>query len=61
MDDAIFTGVDGKLLTLEADSLQIVKWLVNASYAIHPDMKSHTGVAMSLERGSHMALPLNRN
>lgn len=40
-------GSCGKALTLEADSLQIVIWLVVASYAVHPDMKRYTGVTMS--------------
>ena len=30
-------------LRLEADSLNIGKWWVDASYAFNPDMKSHTG------------------
>eukprot|EP00978_Attheya_sp_CCMP212_P010642 scaffold25921_cov24-Attheya_sp.AAC.1 len=30
-------------LVLEVDNLQIVKWWIDASYAVHPDMKSHTG------------------
>ena len=39
-------------LTLEADNLQIVEWWVDASYAVHPDMKSHTGGTMSLGKGA---------
>ena len=39
-------------LTLEADNLHIVKWWVDASYAVHPDMKSHTGGTMSLGKGA---------
>jgi hypothetical protein len=39
-------------LTLEADSMHIVKWWVDASFAVHPDMKSHTGGVMSLGRGA---------
>ena len=39
-------------LRLEADSLSIVKWWVDASYAVHPDMKSHTGGTFSLGKGS---------
>jgi hypothetical protein len=39
-------------LTLEADNLQVVKWWVDASFAVHPDMKSHTGGAMSLGKGA---------
>ena len=35
-------------LTLEADSSHIIKWWINASFAVHCDMKSHTGGTMSL-------------
>jgi hypothetical protein len=38
-------------LTLSANSLHNVRWWVDASYAVHPDMRSHTGGAMSLGRG----------
>jgi hypothetical protein len=38
-------------LTLSATSLHNVRWWVDASYAVHPDMKSHTGGAMSLGQG----------
>jgi hypothetical protein len=38
-------------LTLSATSLHNVRWWVDASYAVHPDMKSHTGGAMSLGMG----------
>ena len=39
-------------LTLEADDLSIIKWWIDGSFAVHPDMKSHTGGTMSLGRGS---------
>ena len=39
-------------LTLEADGTNIIKWWVDASYAIHPDLKSHTGGVMSLGKGT---------
>jgi len=38
-------------LTLEAESMQIVKWWVDASFAVHTDMKSHTGAVMTLGKG----------
>jgi Reverse transcriptase (RNA-dependent DNA polymerase) len=41
------------VLTLEADEGINVKWWIDASFAVHPDMRtSHTGNTMSLRRGS---------
>jgi hypothetical protein len=39
-------------LTLETDWLQIVKWWVDTSFAVHQDMHSHPGGAMSLAKGA---------
>jgi hypothetical protein len=39
-------------LIMEADDLSVVKWWVDASYGVHPDMKSHTGATMSLGKGA---------
>jgi len=39
-------------LTLEAENLQMIKWWVDASFAVHQDMRSHTGGTMSLGKGS---------
>jgi hypothetical protein len=39
-------------LTLEADDTHVVKWWVDAAFAVHKDMRSQTGVTMSLGRGS---------
>ena len=39
-------------LTLEADDMHVVKWWVDASFAVHHDMKSHTGGNGSLGKGS---------
>jgi hypothetical protein len=39
-------------LTLEADNAHIVKWWVDASFAVHSDMKSHTGGMMTLGKGA---------
>jgi hypothetical protein len=41
-------------LILGADCLTIMKTWVDASYGVHADMKSHTGGAMSLGRGTIM-------
>ena len=37
--------------TIGADSLNKLRTWVDASYAVHPDMKSHTGGVMSMGRG----------
>ncbi len=38
-------------LHLSADDLHVIKWWVDASFAVHPDFKSHTGVSMSMGKG----------
>ena len=45
-------GTPKLYLTLEADNTHIVKWWIDASFAVHKDMKSHTGGTMSLGKGS---------
>jgi hypothetical protein len=39
-------------LTLEAGDGIDIKWWIDASFAVHPDMRSHTGGTLSLGRGS---------
>ncbi len=46
------SGTKGLTLTLEATDLSIAKWWVDGSYAVHNDMRSHTGGTMSLGKGS---------
>ena len=38
-------------LILRRDRLNIVSWWVDASYAMHPDFQSHTGMIFSLGWG----------
>jgi hypothetical protein len=38
-------------LTLEADNIWVVKWSIDASFAVHADMWSHTGGCGSLGKG----------
>jgi len=40
------------VLTLSADALNILKWYVDASFAVHADFKSHTGSVMSMGKGA---------
>lgn len=39
-------------LTLEADNSRIVKWWIDAAYAVHPDMRSQSGGTMTLGKGA---------
>jgi Reverse transcriptase (RNA-dependent DNA polymerase) len=39
-------------LMLEADHMHELKWWVDASYEVHPDMKGHTGGLLSLGKGA---------
>jgi hypothetical protein len=39
-------------LTLEVKDDLTIEWWVDASFAVHPDMRSHTGITMSLGKGS---------
>ena len=39
-------------LKLESDGSGVIRWCVDASYAVHPDMKGHTGGTMSMGKGS---------
>jgi hypothetical protein len=39
-------------LTLEADSLHIIKWYLDASYGVHPDCHSHTGGVLMMGKGA---------
>jgi hypothetical protein len=45
-------GTKGENLTLSADDLRVVKWYVDASFAVHPDFKSHTSAMMTLGKGA---------
>jgi hypothetical protein len=45
-------GTKNEYLTLSADDLRVVKWYVGASFAVHPDFKSHTRAVMILGKGA---------
>ena len=40
------------VLTLEADDTQILYWYIDAAFAVHPDMKSHSGLVFMLGKGA---------
>ena len=39
-------------LTLESNGPGILKWWVDGAFAVHPDMRSHTGATLSMGKGS---------
>ena len=45
-------GTKGMILTLRANDDGIIRWWIDASYAVHADMKGHMGAALSLGRGA---------
>jgi hypothetical protein len=42
----------GDILTLEADNTQTSTWYFHAAFAVHPDMRSHTGATFTLGKGA---------
>jgi hypothetical protein len=49
-------GTKGENLTLSADDLRVVKWYVDASFAVYPDFKSHTSAMMTLGKGEMQSI-----
>jgi hypothetical protein len=49
-------GTREDVLTLGADELNVLKWYVDASFAVHTDFKSHTGACLSYGTGSPMTV-----
>ena len=45
-------GTKSDKLILSADNLHVIKWYVDSSFAVHPDMKSHTGGVMTYGSGA---------
>ena len=45
-------GTRKKGLTLKIDDMRVVKWYVDASFAVHPDFRSHTGGVMTMGKGA---------
>ena len=49
-------GSRDDVLTLSADDLHVLKWYVDASFAVHPDFKSHTGACFTYGGGSPITM-----
>ena len=48
----------GDELTIGADNLHVIKWYIDAAFAVHPDFKSHTGGCATLGHGA--AIPISQ-
>ena len=44
-------GERKKDLTLSSDCLEVIKWYVGTSFAVHPYFKIHTGAIMNMVQG----------
>ena len=47
----IINNVNGKnknYITISDDDLKVIKWYADASFAVHPYLKSHTGAIMTM-------------
>ena len=49
-------GTRNDKLILSADDIHVIKWYVDAAFAVHPDFKSHSGGVMSVSY-THLTLP----
>ena len=47
-----FNCTKRKYGTLSYDDLKVVKWYVDASFAVHLDLKSHTGAIITMVQGA---------
>ena len=45
-------GTRADVLTLSVDDPHIIHWHVDASFAVHPDFRSHTGGVMTYGQGA---------
>ena len=49
-------GTRDKYLTLSIDTIGVIKWFIDASFAVYPDFKSHTGAEMTMGRGTMISV-----
>jgi len=47
---------ENDVLSLDANDTGTIEWYIDAAFAVHPDMKSHTGAIMTLGNGAVQAL-----
>ena len=49
-------GTKELVLTVTAEQLNIMKWFVDAAYAVHADFKSGTGMTMAIGQRAIMSM-----
>ena len=49
-------GTRDDVLTLGVDDVNVLKWYVDASFAVHPDFKSHTGACVTYGTGAPISM-----
>ena len=49
-------GTRKKCLILRVDNLNVLKWYVDVSFAVHPDFKSHTGGILTMGHGALVSM-----
>eukprot|EP00957_Ditylum_brightwellii_P169232 12880814-Ditylum_brightwellii.AAC.1 len=54
-------GTKELVLTLGTDSLNLAKWWVDGAFAVHPDMKGHSGVTISFGQGSLLSWSMKQH
>ena len=48
-------GTKDDVLTLKVNDLHVICWYMDASFAVHPDFKSHLGGVMTMGEGAVMS------
>ena len=43
-------------MVMRMDDTGTIKWYIDVSYAVHPDMRSHTGAVMTLRKGAVVSI-----
>eukprot|EP00957_Ditylum_brightwellii_P114072 8697448-Ditylum_brightwellii.AAC.1 len=47
-------------LTLSTNSLNVPKWWVDGTYAVHQNLRGHTGITLSVGKGSLLSWSMNQ-
>jgi hypothetical protein len=49
-------GSKERFATYKIDNIGVVKWFIDASFAVHPDFRSHTGAVMTMGQGGMIVM-----